>query len=104
MAGLAKVQINILPTVNTVGNANLYKGNKLPFGYGNANGARAMYQNTLLASPTLAAFMQAVAGKQKGYNEFSSAHCTLALLNGGYGPLCRGGYWGTPFITLTAMQ
>lgn len=104
MASLAKVQVNVLPTANIAGNATLYKGNKLPFGYGNVNGARALYQNALLGAPNLAAFMQAIAGKQKGYNEFSTPYTVLALLNGGYGPLCRAGYWGTPFITLTAMQ
>ena len=104
MATLAKVQVNVLPTVNLAGTATLYKGNKLPFGYGNPNGARALLQNSLLAAPNLGVFMQNVHGLFKGYAEFSTPHTVLALLNGGYGPLCRAGYWGTPFITLTAVQ
>lgn len=100
MANLDKVRINVLPTVNMSGNADLYKGHRLPFGYGKLGGARAMYQDALLSAPTLGAFIKSVTGKQKGYNEFSSAGTVLALLNGGYGPLCRAGYWGTPFISL----
>lgn len=100
MANLDKVRINVLPTVNMSGNADLYKGHRLPFGYGKLGGARAMYQDALLNAQTLGAFIKSVAGKQKGYNEFSSAGTILALLNGGYGPLCRAGFWGTAFISL----
>jgi len=101
MANLHNVKINVLPSVNMSGDATVYKGNRLPFGYGKLGGARAMYQDALLNAPTLGAFMSDVAGKQKGYNEFSTAGTVLALLNGGYGSTCRAGHWGTPFITLS---
>ena len=101
IANLDKVKINVLPTVNTAGDANTFKGHRLPFGYGKLGGARAIYQDALLNAPTLGAFIKAVAGKQKGYNEFSTPHTVLALLNGGYGSTCRAGYWGTAFITLS---
>lgn len=101
MANLDKVKVTVLSTANMSGNPDLYKGHKLPFGYGKLGGSRAFYQDALLAAPTLGAFIKAVAGKQKGYNEFSTPHTVIALLNGGYGPLCRAGYFGTPFISLS---
>ena len=102
----ANVQIVAQPNVVADYAAAGLKG-PVPFGYnGNPNGTRAVLQNHVLASQTVAAHW-AWCKTQKGIGTIAqhtpnNPVCLLALLNGGYS--ASQSTYGTPFVHLVAAQ